>query len=155
VTNTPAPTDTPTNTTTPTLSPTPTLTNSPVPTSTPTQTTAPTATSTPRPDQIFADDFETGNLSAWSSSTTDNGDLSVTATPVLLGSYSMKALINDNRLIFVTDETPDAEARYRARFYFHPNSLSINKNSELRIFSAQDASGTAVVQIVLRFSASN
>jgi hypothetical protein len=67
----------------------------------------------------------------------------------------MKAQINDNRLIFVTDETPDAEARYRARFYFHPNSLTMNKNSELRIFSAQDASGTAVVQIGLRLSGAN
>jgi hypothetical protein len=67
-TNTFMPTDTPTPTNTPTDTPTPTPTGAP-PTSTPTPTVEPTSTPTPTLRvPVFRDGFESGNLSAWTSS---------------------------------------------------------------------------------------
>ena len=150
-TNTPILTDTPTATPTDT----PTATNTLVPTNTPTATPTftPTATNTPLPDVIFADSFESGNLlPAWSSATTDGGDLSVSAAAALVGTQGMQALINDNHAIYVTDDRPTAESRYRARFYFDPNAIPMAKNNTLFIFHGLNAAGTVVMQVELRFS---
>jgi hypothetical protein len=84
---------------------------------TPTPTSSPTAV----PDLIFADGFESGNLSSWSGSTTDAGDLRVSPGAALTGAYGLQAGIDDNNSIYVTDDSPNAEARYRARFRFDPN----------------------------------
>jgi hypothetical protein len=121
--NTPTPTPSPTNT--PTLIPTNTPTLTPSFTPTPTATSSPTntPTSTPATDLIFKDDFESGNLSTWSSSVTDAGDLSVSTAAALVGSYGLKAVIDSNGAIYVQDNTPVSEPRYRARFYLDPNSI--------------------------------
>ena len=106
------------------------------------------------PDRIFADDFETGDLSAWSSSVTDGGDLRVITQTAIAGSYSLLAEIDDNNLIYVTDESPESESHYRARFYFDPNfaSLTMGTSGQM-IFQAYQQNGTGVVRLALRNSA--
>lgn len=74
---------------------------------------------------IFADSFESGNLSGWDLSSTDGGNLSVSPAAALVGSQGMQALINDNNSIHITDDSPNAEPRYRLRFYFDPNSIAM------------------------------
>jgi hypothetical protein len=106
----------------------------------------------PETDLIFADGFESGSFSAWSSSKTDRGDLSVTAQAALAGSYGMQALIDDNRSIYVTDDTPNAEPRYRARFYFDPNSIAMAGGNTHAIFYGYSGASTVVLRIELRFS---
>jgi hypothetical protein len=69
-TQTPTLTDTPTSTSSATRTPTPTATH------TPTTTPTPTLSPTPIPDLIFANGFESGDLSSWSSNLNDGGDLS-------------------------------------------------------------------------------
>ena len=139
----PASTPTPTASQTPTDTPTPTATAtvtatsgpSPTPTNTATSTPTPTATNTPgSSDLIFADGFESGDLSAWSSSSTDLGDLSVSSAAALVGSQGLQAVIDDSNAIYLTDDTPDAEPRYRARFYFDPNSISMASGDAHFIF---------------------
>jgi len=93
-----------------------------VPTPTPTPTRTPTNTATPSntptaPDMIFADGFEAGNLAAWTASSVNGGDLAVSISSSLVGNYGMQAIINDNTAIYVTDDSPNGETRYRARFY--------------------------------------
>ncbi|HJR79911.1 MAG TPA: hypothetical protein VJ821_07555 [Anaerolineales bacterium] len=128
-TNTPTPTDTPT----PGATPTPTDTRTPTPTGTATFT--PTPTNTPgSSDLIFADGFETGDLSAWTSSSTDQDNLSVSGAAALVGSQGLQALIDDTGAIYLTDDTPDAELRYRARFYFDPNSITMADGNAHFIF---------------------
>jgi sugar lactone lactonase YvrE len=135
------------------------------PTATPTNTFTPTPTNTPGPsptptntptvsDVIFADGFESGNLSAWSSSAIDNGDLSVSAAAALVGGQGLQAVLNDNNLIYVTDDRPAAEPRYRARFYFDPNSISMVSGDLHNIFLGYSgtSSTTGVLKIVFRFS---
>jgi hypothetical protein len=93
-------------------------------------------------------------MPAWTSSTTDGGDLSVTSAAALVGSQGMQAVIDDTNLIYVTDDTPTAEPRYRARFYFHPNSLTTGNNTSHRLLVGY--SGTTVVAMVeFRLSSGN
>ena len=151
-TNTPTPTDTPTNTPTATATFTPTDTATPGPSPTPTDTPTPTNTASV-PDLIFVDGFESGNLSAWTSSTTDLGDLSVSASAALVGSQGMQAVIDDTIAIYVTDDNPAAEPRYRARFYFDPNSIPMTSGDAHHIFKGFAGNATQVVRAEFRQSA--
>jgi len=131
------------------MTPTPTRTPTPTPTVGP----SPTPTNTPQvTDLIFADGFESGNLSAWTSSVIDGGDLSVSAGAALVGSKGLQALIDDNNSIYVTDDTPNAEPRYRARFYFDPNSISMVSGDAHNIFFGYAGTSTAVLRGAFRFS---
>lgn len=103
-------------------------------------------------DLIFADGFESGNLTAWSSSVTGGGDLNVSPAAALVSAQGLQALINDNFAIYVVDDAPTAESRYRARFYFDPNTIPMAANNMHQIFSGRTAAGTVVVQIEFRFS---
>ena len=103
-------------------SPTPTWTGTATATAAPTHT--PTASATAgTSDLIFADGFESGNLSAWSSSMVDGGDLSAGPSAALFGSQGLQAAIDDNNALVVIDESPALETRYRVR------SISIRTRS--------------------------
>jgi uncharacterized protein YegP (UPF0339 family) len=69
----------------------------------------------------------------------------------------MQALINDNNSIYVIDDSPSAEPRYRARFYFDPNTIAMASNDNHLIFLGRTANGTAagttILQLELRYSA--
>jgi hypothetical protein len=104
----------------------------------------------PAPQPLFADGFETGNLSAWSSSQTDQGDLNVTAAAAIGGSYGLRAALDDNRSIYVVDDTPSAETAYRARFYFDPNGISMASGNAHIVFLARDVAGVVAFRIELR-----
>ena len=171
--HTPTPTDTSavTDTITPTATetsispntPTPTATKTPTPTSTPTNTatstvtstSSPTFTPTPTPtgagDVIFVNGFESGTFSGWSSSTTDRGDLSVNSAAALAGGYGLQAVIDDNQAIYVTNDTPAVEPRYRARFYFDPNGITMASGDAHFIFNGFMGNSTAVFRVEFRF----
>jgi hypothetical protein len=136
---------TPTNTFTPAPSSTPTATSAALPTATPTATSS-------LPDGIFADGFESGSLSAWSASRIDGGDLSASAAAALAGNNGLQVTVDDTIAIYVTDELPNAEMHYRARFYLHPNSISTD-GQDFYIFTGYDTS--SVFQVQLRFSTGN
>jgi hypothetical protein len=165
LTNTPGPTNTPTNTATatntvtptdtPTIGPSPTPTDTPVATATATQppTNTPTATSTSiGSDLIFADGFESGNLLAWTANNNDLGDLSASAASAMAGSQGMQAVIDDVTAIYLTDDTPSAEPRYRARFYFDPNAISMTSGDAHIIFKGFAGASTEVLKIEFRQS---
>jgi hypothetical protein len=145
---------TPTRTFTPTVTPTRTSTVTPTstltPTFTPTLTRTPTATTSA--DVIFADSFESGSLSAWSTAVTDNGDLSVNSSAALVGSQGLRAVINNTTSIYVTDDTPNAETRYRVRFYFDPNFIAMSNGNAHYIFYGYTGTSTDVLRIEFRRS---
>ncbi len=68
------------------------------------------------PDSIFQDDFDDGSLTQWTSSVTNGGDLSASASLTYWGAYGLQAVIDDNNNIYVQDDTPSNETLYRARF---------------------------------------
>jgi hypothetical protein len=113
----------------------------------------PTASATPSTsDLIFIDGFESANLAAWSSSMIDGGDLSVTSSAALLESQGLRAVIDDNNILVVIDESPALETRYRTRFYFDPNSIPMAVGDAHLIFLG--LSGTVPhLQLELRFQA--
>ena len=152
-----SPTDTPTPTAT--VTPTPAITQTPTathtPTATPTDTSTPTVTPTSSGDFIFADGFESGDFSAWTSSTTGGGDLSVTNAAALVGTYGMSTVIDDNNAIYVTDDSPDGETQYRARFYFDPNSISMANNDNHTILYAYKGTYLPAMRVELRYYSGN
>ena len=101
-------------------------------------------------DPIFSDGFESGDLSGWSSSVTDGGDLSVSPTGALVDGEGMQAVINDNNPIYVIDDTPNAEGHYRAFFYFNPNSIGMANGNNFTLFAGIQGSSTQVLQVQLR-----
>jgi hypothetical protein len=107
------------------------------------------------PDLIFADGFESGTLSAWSAQSTDGGDLAVSNAAALSGSvYGLEAVVDDTAGLFVQDDTPDGEGRYRARFYFDPNGFDPGEAEgrfRTRVFIAFEENPTRrVFALVLR-----
>jgi hypothetical protein len=64
----------------------------------------------------------------------------------------MQAVINNSNSIFVSDDTPSAEPRYRARFYFDPNSITMANGDNFVLFKAYAGTNTAVVRVEFRQS---
>jgi hypothetical protein len=65
----------------------------------------------------------------------------------------MQALIDDNNTIYVTDDSPNAEPRYRARFYFDPNSIPMASGDAHYIFKGFVGTATEVFKMEFRQSA--
>jgi hypothetical protein len=151
VTNTPTPTGTSGPTSTPTNTPTRTNTPTSTPTSGPTSTNTPTPTSTPTSavtDVIFKDGFESGNLSAWSASVTNSGNLSVTAGAALnASSFGLQETFANTTGMYVRDDSPNAENRYRARFSFYPNSIAMATGDYIYLLQGHDAAGKVTLFI--------
>jgi hypothetical protein len=106
-------------------------------------------------DLIFANGFESGNLAAWSASTTNGGDLSASTAVAIAGVFGLQALLDDNNPIYVTDNRPNAELRYRARFYFDPNSIPMSSGDTHYIFQGLMGTSTVVVRIEFRRNQGN
>jgi hypothetical protein len=76
------------------------------------------------PDLIFRDDFESGTLSAWSAASTGGSDLAAAADAALgATSVGLRGVVDDVGALWVQDETPSDERRYRARFLIDPNGF--------------------------------
>jgi len=74
-----------------------------------------------------------------------------------VGSNGLQAVIDDNNTIYVTDDRPIAEPRYRARFYFDPNSISMVSGDNHYIFFGYSGPSTftAVLRVIFQFSSGN
>jgi hypothetical protein len=103
-------------------------------------------------DLIFADGFESGNLSAWSASVTDGSDLRVSTAAALVGTRGLEAVLDDNSSIFVTDNLPNAETSYRARFYFDPNTIRMSNGNLHDLLHGYTGSSTQVLRLQFRFA---
>jgi hypothetical protein len=64
----------------------------------------------------------------------------------------MQVLINDANNLYVTDDTPNAEPRYRVRFYFDPNSLSMASGDTFMLFRGFMGTSTSILQVPFRNS---
>lgn len=100
---------------------------------------------------IFADGFESGNLSAWTASLTNGGNLSVSPGAALTGSSGLQATFNNTNAMYVRDDSPNAEPRYRARFYFDPNSITMTSGDTHIFFQGNVGTTIGVVRGTFRF----
>jgi hypothetical protein len=101
-------------------------------------------------DVIFEDGFETGNFSRWSGAVVDGGDLSVSMAAALAGNQGMLTHIDDKRTIYVRDDSPNTESRYRARFLFDPNSVAMVNGKAHFIFYGYQGASTLVLRLEVR-----
>ena len=106
-------------------------------------------------DLIFKDGVESGAMSAWSLSVADGGDLTVSAEAALGGTGSgLRGLVDDVSPLYVQDDSPADESRYRARFYLDPNGFDPGEaqlQRRTRTFIAfSDAPSRRVAAVVLR-----
>ena len=101
---------------------------------------------------LFMDGFESNGMSAWSSSQTDNGDLSVSATAALSGTYGLKANVNDGNEIDVGETISLTLKHYVLRFMFDPNSQTMAASDRYTIFQGVNSSGTAVLELEHSYS---
>ena len=115
-------------------------------------------------DTLFNADFETANLSQWTSNVNDGGNLSASDFADYWGLQGLSALVNDNNAIYVqndmpdgsdVDTLPDPQTQYRARFYVNPNSLTMATNDVLDLFTGRNAAGSDVVRIQLQKTATS
>ena len=82
----------------------------------------------------------------------DGGDLSANPSAAIFGSQGLQAVLDDNNALVVIDESPALETRYRARFYFDPNSIPMAVGDAHLIFVGSSAGGTVQhLQLELRF----
>jgi hypothetical protein len=112
------------------------------------------------PDLIFRDGFESGTLGAWSASATDGGNLSPSAFSALrFSSIGLQGVVNDTSPLYVEDDTPADEDRYRARFYFDPNDFDPGESQghlRTRIFIAfEEAPTRRLAAVVLKRQGGN
>lgn len=133
-TQTPTPTDVSTDTATPTDTSVPTATQTPTPTVAP-----PTATQTPTPTSsphiaVFSDGFESGNLSAWTSS----AGLTVQTALVHSGTYAAQANTTNGNT-YAKKTLPATYSEGYARIYFNLVSYASQVNL-LRYRTAADGS---------------
>lgn len=103
--------------------------------------------SPPPPAALFADGFESGDTSAWSSVGGTAGRLSVTAGAAMNGTTrGLAAGISAGTSGFVASTLPASQPGYRARFYLSPNSVAISNTTWRRIFVAYNSTnGTSEV----------
>jgi hypothetical protein len=106
-------------------------------------------------DVLFADDFETGTLDAWSVRATDGDDLSANAAAALDSSATgLQGVVDDVVGLYVQDDSPDDAPRYRARFWLDPNGFDpgeANGHLRTRVFIAfTEAPIRRVATVVLR-----
>ena len=57
----------------------------------------------------------------------------------------MNALIDDTVVLYAVDSSPAFEKRYRARFYFNPNSLVMGNNTSHFIFDGYNTNKNDVM----------
>ena len=108
-----------------------------------------------RSELIFADGFDVGGLGAWSSSNTDGGDLAVSSAAALDFTVAgLQAQVDDTAGLFVQDDTPEDEARYRVRFHLDPNGFDpgeAENHRRTRVFIAfSESPMRRVAAVVLR-----
>jgi FtsP/CotA-like multicopper oxidase with cupredoxin domain len=98
-----------------------------------------------KPNAIFADGFESGNVSAWAASA---GVPLVSGAAARTGMYGMEVTLAGTSLLgYVIDDSPTAEPGYHARFYFNPNSTETGNNGRPDIFVGFDAGANALFRV--------
>jgi Matrixin len=109
----------------------------------------------PQSDSIFADGFESGDLSAWKRTRDSGGQLSVGPGAALEGDLGLQISLGSGAASYVVDRSPLGEDRYRARFlldatsYVPPSSTA--RVHLLKVYSKTPAT-RAVVTLSLRMA---
>jgi hypothetical protein len=78
--------------------------------------------------------------------------LSVNASAALVGAQGLRAVLDDSRTIYVTDNRPNAETGYWVRFHFDPNSIRMASGNTHVLLHGFTGTSTLALRLQLRFS---
>jgi hypothetical protein len=108
-----------------------------------------------RPNAIFSDTFDSGNLNSWSARTNIGaGSMAASATAGLpSGGGNQGLLLTGPGTHFLTDNTPTAEGSYHVRFQLSPNTFTSGTAAAVDIFDARTGANGNVFTINYRKSA--
>ncbi len=109
-------------------------------------------------DVIFRDGFESGGVTNWSSQSSNGSDLLVTPAAALKSTaFGLEGIVSASGTptpIYVEDDSPIDEDRYRARFYFDTNAFDPGESGgahRTRIFIVfEEAPNRRLAAIVLK-----
>jgi hypothetical protein len=101
-------------------------------------------------DGIFAEGFETGVLSAWSSSS-GGSRLKVLTSAALVGRYGLSVQISGSSTSYVTDSRPAAETSYHARFWFNPRGM-LTAGKSVDVLTGRSSGGSTLFRVQYRLS---
>ncbi len=106
-------------------------------------------------DLIFRDGFESADVSAWSGAVDGGGDLSVSMGAALAGTgFGLQCPADGADPLYVRDETPRDENRYRARFYFDPSDFDPGEAAARRrvrlLIALEESPQRRLLAVVLR-----
>jgi hypothetical protein len=108
---------------------------------------------------IFADGFESGDTSAWSSTIPGaafKASLDVNASAATVGSFGLEVSIDNVNVAYVQDDSPAGETTYAALFRLHPNAVTLPPGDQLTLFTTRDlANSVNPFLIRLRFDSGN
>ncbi len=100
---------------------------------------------------LFADGFESGSFSAWSSAVNAPTRITVgNGAAAQAGTYGMAAQISGGTSGYVQDNTPAAETTYNARFYLNPNTAGLANLTPYTIFRALNNANAERFNVQLR-----
>jgi len=101
-------------------------------------------------------DHEGGDLTEYTSTSTDSGDLSVAAGAALAGTnYGLSLVIDDATGIYgiISFASPySTTGIFRGRFYIDPNSLTMANNNNFRLVAINNSALGAVAEIRMGYS---
>jgi hypothetical protein len=88
-----------------------------------------------------SDDFENGDLSAWTNATTDSGDLAASAVAAHTGSYGLQSVIDDTQEISVYKDLSVEVSAIKTEIDLDPNSLSMGEWNSFYVLEARNLQG--------------
>ena len=104
-------------------------------------------------DKLFESSFETGDLTEWFASITDNGDLVVSPALDYWGRYALQFTINDMNGMSVIDDTPTNESQIHMRFYINKEYLIMADQDEFELYRLLDVNSVPIAWISARDNA--
>jgi subtilisin family serine protease len=99
-------------------------------------------------DGIFADGFETGGLSRWSSQT-GSSKLSVSSVAAFAGRFGLTTTVSSGSSGYVTDAAPAAVTAYHARFGFDGRAFETGGKA-VDVFTALTSKSALVLEVQYR-----
>ncbi len=88
---------------------------------------------------LFKDDFESGDMTAWSSFNTGSGNMTVSGACNLDGTYGLCLVSTNDKRKQMIDLVPADEKFYYGQFLLDPNGVDISGDSDrIRIFTGRN-----------------
>ena len=102
-------------------------------------------------DLIFKDGFNSCDATAWTGGAVNPSRLAFNIASGRDSTCGMAVTIASSTPAYVVDLSANEETRFRARFYYNPNTLKMPNNTPPAIFIAYNTSAQATIVVQIRY----